>query len=83
MRRSLAALALSLALGTAFAAVPAVFLSNSEDGAQIHCPVDKVVWLDTHARRYYYRSSKHYAATAKGGFGCLLEVKAAGNKPGK
>ena len=83
MRRSLAALALILALGTAFAAPPVVFLSNSEDGAQIHCPLDKVVWLDSRAHRYYYRSSKHYAATAKGGFACLKEVKSAGDKPGK
>lgn len=76
-------LILALTLAPAFAAPPAVYLSNSEDGAQIHCPLDKIVWLNTATHKYYFRSSKHYANSAKGGFACLAEVKAAGNKPGE
>jgi hypothetical protein len=82
MRRLFLILGLSAALSPAFATAPAIFLSNSEDGAQIHCPLDKVVWLNTSAHKYYFRSSKHYAATAKGGFACLQEVKASGTKKG-
>ncbi len=84
MQKLLFALSLSLAaLVPAFAAAPAPVLSNSEDGAQIRCPLDKIVWLNTSAHKYYFRSSKHYAATAKGGFACLQEVKASGAKTGE
>lgn len=82
MHRSFVALGLALALGSAVAADPAPVLFNDETTAQTRCPLDTVVWLDTHAHLYYLKRSKMYVNTPHGGFGCLKEVKAAGNKPG-
>lgn len=82
MQRLLLALGLGLALSPAFAAAPAPILFNEDTTAQTRCPLDTVVWLDTHSHLYYGVHSKMYANTPHGGFGCLAEVKAAGNKPG-
>ena len=82
MRRLSVAIALSLALGTAFATAPAPVLYNSDDGAQVHCPLDKVVWLNTKTHLYYKKGSKDYANSPHGGFVCLQDAKKAGNKPG-
>jgi len=51
--------------------------------AQRHCPMDKVVWLDTFTRRYYYPGSKSYGKTVQGGFVCRKELKGMGRKAGK
>ena len=84
MQRSLIALGLTLAIGLASAAAPAPAsrLFSSEDAAKVQCPMDKVVWLDSRTHLYYRKGTKHYANTANGGFGCLADVKAAGNKAG-
>ncbi|HEY1772525.1 MAG TPA: hypothetical protein VGH91_04965 [Gammaproteobacteria bacterium] len=84
MHRSIATLLLFLATSAAFAAAPApVQTFNSEDAAQVHCPLDKVVWLEPKAHLYYYRSSKHYANSGTGGFVCRAEAIKAGAKAGK
>lgn len=82
MKKPLLVLALCLALSPAFAKAPQAPMFNSEDAVQIRCPLDKVVWLEPKAHKYYFRSSKHYANSGTGGFACLQEVKAAGNKKG-
>ncbi len=84
MRALLFALSIAAVTGTAFAATPAAVQSfNSEDAAQVHCPLDKVVWLEPKAHLYYYRSSKHYANSGTGGFVCRGEAIKAGAKAGK
>ena len=83
MHKLLIAASLGLVLAPAFAATPAVRTFTSEEAAQIQCPMDKVVWLEPRTHRYYFRSSKHYANSGTGGFACLTEVKAAGNKKGE
>ena len=83
MRRLLPALFLALCLAPAFAAKPGIQLFNSEDSAQVHCPLDKVVWLEPRLHLYYYRGSKHYANSGQGGFVCRQDAMAAGNKAGK
>jgi hypothetical protein len=80
----------SLILGLALASAPAfaggsttpatVVTFNDEVTAQTRCPLDTVVWLDTHSHLYYKKHSKMYANTAHGGFACMKEVKEAGNK---
>lgn len=81
MQRLLLTLGLSVALSAAFAATHAPVQSfNSEDAAQVHCPLDKVVWLEPKAHLYYYRSSKHYANSGTGGFVCRGDAIKAGNK---
>ena len=82
MRRLLLALSIA-ATGAAFAATPTPVQSfNSEDAAQVHCPLDKVVWLEPKAHLYYYRSSKHYANSGTGGFVCRGDAIKAGAKAG-
>ena len=51
--------------------------------AQRHCPMDKVLWLDTLTRRYYYPNAKRYGKTAQGAFVCKRELKGIGRKAGK
>lgn len=81
MRTLFLVLSMAAAAGTAFAATPtAIQTFNSEDAAQVHCPLDKVVWLEPKAHLYYYRSSKHYANSATGGFVCRGDAIKAGNK---
>ncbi|HEY1991402.1 MAG TPA: hypothetical protein VGH71_03000 [Gammaproteobacteria bacterium] len=82
MARLLLALGLTLALSPAFGAASTVVTFNDEVTAQTRCPIDTVVWLDTHTHLYWPKHSKMYANTAHGGFACLKEVRDAGNKPG-
>lgn len=82
MRRPFLILGLSLASSLTFADAPAPVLFNDETTAATRCPLDVVVWLNTHDHLYYRKGSRLYANTAKGGFGCLKEVREAGNKPG-
>jgi hypothetical protein len=83
MRKLFLALSIAAA-GTAFAAAPPPIQTfNSEDAAQVHCPLDKVVWLEPKAHLYYYRGSKHYANSGIGGFVCRGDAIAEGAKAGK
>ena len=83
MQRLFITLGLVLAMSPALAKTPDPVLFNEDTTAQTRCPLDTVVWLDTHTHLYWYKRSKMYANTAHGGFGCLKEVEAAGNKPGE
>jgi len=81
-------LALLLGLSSAVSADPPTATNQiaqfpTARAAQRHCPMDKVVWLDTFTRRYYYPGSKSYGKTAKGGFVCKKELKGMGSKAGK
>jgi len=83
MPRFILALSFAAVTGLAFAAAPApVQTFNSEDAAQVHCPLDKVVWLEPHQHLFYYRGSKHYANSGTGGFVCRGDAIEAGAKPG-
>ncbi len=81
MRALSIALLLALPLAV-LAAAPAVPQYTSEDGAQIHCPLDTVVWLNTRNKTWYPKRSKHYANSPQGGFVCLADAKKAGMKRG-
>jgi hypothetical protein len=83
MKTLIPALLLVLAFGAASAAPAPVVQFNDEVTAQTRCPLDKVVWLNTKLHLYYKKGSKQYANSAQGGFVCLKEAKAAGNKAGK
>ena len=84
MKTLFLALSMAAAAGAGLAAQPAPpQLYNSEDAAQVHCPLDKVVWLEPKAHLYYYRSSKHYANSGSGGFVCKGDAIKAGAKAGK
>src|SRR5579864_1398124 len=62
MRTLIVALFMILALTAATAApAPAVAQFDSEEKAHIHCPMDKVVWVNPRTRLWYMQQSKHYA----------------------
>jgi len=80
--------ALSLGLASSVLAAPLVDPNQvaqfpTARAAQRHCPMDKVLWLDTLTRRYYYPNSKRYGKTAQGAFVCKRELKGIGRKAGK
>lgn len=85
MRLAILALALSLPLVVLAATPkgPAVEQFNSEDQAHIHCPLDKIVWVNPHKRLWYTHQSKHYANDGVGGFACKEEAMKAGYKQGQ
>ena len=84
MRTLIIALFMSLVLGAAIAApAPAVQQYDSEEKAHIHCPMDKIVWVNPRTRLWYTRDSKHYANDRYGGFACKEEATKAGMKQGK
>ena len=71
----------------AFAGVFAATTANaqmavfqSEQFAQMHCPNDKVVWLDFGKRRYYTSGQKLYARGRTASFVCMKEAKRSGYK---
>lgn len=78
-------LVLSLAAGAASAAAkgPLAAQFDSEDKASIHCPLDKIVWVNPRKRLWYAHQSKHYANDGVGGFGCKEEAVKAGYKQGQ
>lgn len=61
---------------TAANAQMAVF--QTEHFAQMHCPNDKVVWLDFGKRRYYTSGQKLYARGRTASFVCMKEAKRSG-----
>ncbi len=89
MSKHLAIIVLTLLLGVQYPALAAPPVAMNQvaqfptgRAAQRHCPMDKVVWLDTSTRRYYYAGSKNYGKTARGGFVCKKELKGIGTKAG-
>jgi hypothetical protein len=85
MKKWILALLLSMLAVAASAAPPVanqVAKFPTARAAQRHCPMDKILWLDTFTGRYYYAGSKKYGKTAQGGFVCKKELKGIG-KTGK
>jgi hypothetical protein len=80
-------LALSLGLACSALASPLVDPNQvaqfpTARAAQRHCPMDKVLWLDTLTRRYYYSNSKRYGKTVQGAYVCKRELKGIGKRTG-
>jgi hypothetical protein len=66
-----------------FASPPAsaqMAIFQTEQMAQLHCPNDKVVWLDFGKRRYYTSGQKLYARGRTASFVCMKEAKRSGYK---
>lgn len=63
--------------GPAFAQM-AVF--QTEMMAQLHCPNDKVVWLDFAKRRYYTEKQRLYGRGRTASFVCREEARKSGYK---
>jgi len=68
-------------------AIPAAAVSTgsltlfaSEAAAQVHCPSDVVVWIDTKSGIYHEKGMRWYGRTRQGAFVCRKEAHAAGDR---
>lgn len=50
----------------------------TEDGAQKHCPIDTVVWLNTNSGIYHLKGERWYGRTKHGAYVCKKEADTAG-----
>jgi hypothetical protein len=80
MKFSAAVLAASAGLFAANSANAQMAVFQTEHYAQMHCPDDKVVWLDFGKRRYYTSGQKLYARGRTASFVCMKEAKRSGYK---
>jgi hypothetical protein len=49
--------------------------------AQLTCPGDVVVWVNTHSGVYHYRGERYFGSTKAGKFTCEKDAKAEGDRP--
>jgi hypothetical protein len=50
-----------------------------EADAQVHCPHDKVVWLNLRNNLYFHKDSQWWGVAKKGSYVCQREADAAGD----
>jgi hypothetical protein len=55
-----------------------VQLFASETAAQVHCPTDTVVWLNTPSGIYHFKGMRWYGRTNQGAYLCQKEGDQAG-----
>ena len=53
---------------------------NSTSAAQMHCPDDTVVWLNTNSRVYHFQGERRYGTTKDGAFVCEKDADQAGDR---
>jgi hypothetical protein len=52
----------------------------TEGAAQVHCPKDEVVWLNTSSGIYHEKGMRWYGKTKHGAYVCKKEADAAGDR---
>jgi len=64
----------------AVAAVPSgqMPMFDTESAAQVHCPADVVVWLNTKSGIWHEKGMRWYGRTKHGAYVCRKEAAAAG-----
>ena len=65
---------------TAPAVSGSLLLFASEAAAQVHCPRDVVVWLNTNSGIYHEKGMRWYGNTKVGAFVCKAEADGAGDR---
>jgi hypothetical protein len=55
-------------------------LFATEGAAQVHCPNDTVVWLNTNSGIYHEKGLRWYGNTKHGAYVCRKEANAAGDR---
>ncbi len=53
---------------------------DNENAAQVHCPRDVVVWLNTRTGIYHEKGMRWYGNTREGAYVCRREADAAGDR---
>jgi len=56
-------------------------LHSSSHAAQIQCPTDTVVWLNTRTGVYHFVGERWYGNTEEGAYVCEKQADAAGDRP--
>jgi hypothetical protein len=54
---------------------------ESEVEAQVHCPKDSVVWLNSKIGVFHFFGQRYYANTRRGAFVCEAEALQEGDRP--
>lgn len=62
------------------AAASSLAMFDTEDAAQVHCPRDVVVWLNTKSGIYHEKGMRWYGRTKHGAYVCKAEANAAGDR---
>ncbi|MBN6741996.1 hypothetical protein JKG47_15925 [Acidithiobacillus sp. MC6.1] len=58
----------------------AIDLFASQEAAQVHCPKDTVVWLNTKTGVWHYRGERWYGRTRYGAYVCEKSAARAGDR---
>ncbi len=53
---------------------------KSTSAAQMHCPDDTVVWLNTNSGIYHFQGERWYGTTKDGAFVCEKDADQAGER---
>lgn len=53
---------------------------QSQDQAQVHCPNDTVVWLNTRTDIYHFQGERWYGNTEEGAYVCEKQADTAGDR---
>jgi hypothetical protein len=53
---------------------------QNEQAAQLHCPSDTVVWVNTSSGVYHFKGQRWYGNTRQGAFECRREADAEGDR---
>jgi hypothetical protein len=69
-----------IALTAPLPVVAQTFYATS-DAAQVRCPNDTVVWLNTRSGVYHYHGERWYGRTEEGAYVCEKEADDAGDRP--
>ncbi|HEY0395575.1 MAG TPA: hypothetical protein VGD01_13845 [Candidatus Elarobacter sp.] len=56
---------------------------DTESAAQVHCPSDTVVWLNTKTKVYHEKGMVYYGHTKQGAYVCKKEADSAGDRETK
>ena len=67
-----------LPLGFVYAQAAPQFQSERE--AQVHCPKDTVVWVNTNSGVYHFKGQRWYGRTKNGAYECMKEANEEGDR---
>ncbi len=76
-----ATLMLGLAAASAGAAISIAQTPQHTPPANLSCPGDKVVWVNTRSGIYHFRGERYFGSTIEGEFMCEREADRHGDRP--
>ena len=67
-----------ICMGLGDSAIAQMSIFQAPMFAQLHCPADKIVWLDFNKRRYYSEGQRLYGKGRDGVYVCRQEASKSG-----